>query len=305
MFGNLVSERDSFRFDNEDHIESRYANKTFWISEIIAIWGAVESHNAGKQAQRLAEEGGALSQAASYANAADVEALGALNAGAITAAAKNNASMYREIGYANAQAITDATLHNLQMSAIENDEEQRLHRREERWHAGNIRAMAGSTGVMVNSGSPMAYLNSEITKGLQERDFLATRAQYAMMGDASDGLRKSLLTVKSANMNARVTEQNAALQANVAISESIARAAAMRRQGDISAAVGVANGQAAYYGGQASAIGAIGNAAGSLQNTYLNYRNNSGTGSSWNSQFSSGNGSFGGSNWKAGYAGPR
>ena len=305
MFGNLVSERDTFRFDNEEHLESRYANKTFWISELISIWGASESIQAGKQAQRLAEEGGAMSQAASYANAADVEALGALNASAITGAAKNNASMYREIGYANAQAIADATLHNLQMSKIEHDEEQRLHRREEKWHAGNIRAMVGSSGVMVNNGSPMAYLNSEITKGLQERDFLNKRALYSMIGDVEDGLRQSLLTVKSANLNAQVTEQNAALQANVAISESIARAAAMRRQGDISAAVGVANGQAAYYGGQASAIGAIGNAAGSFQNTYLNYRNNSGSGSSWNSQFSSGNGSFSGSNWKAGYAGPR
>lgn len=305
MFGNLVSERDSFKFDNEEYIESRYANKTFWISEIISIWSASESMKAGKEAQRLAEEGGALSQGASYANAADVEALGALNASAITGAAKNNASMYREIGYANAQAITDATLHNLQMSRIENDEEQRLHRREEKWHAGNIRAMVSSSGVQVNTGSPLAYLNSEITKGLQERDFLNKRAMYSMIGDAEDGLRQSLLTVKSANLNAQVTEQNAALQAKVTISESIARAAAMRRQGDINAAVGVANGQAAYYGGQAAAIGAIGNAAGSFQNTYLNYRNNSGSGSSWNSQFSSGNGSFSGSNWKAGYAGPR
>lgn len=307
MFGNLVSERDTFRFDNEDYLESRYANKTFWIAEAIAIWGAVESRNAGKQAQRLAEEGGAMSQAASYANAADVEALGALNAGAITGAAKNNASMYREIGYANAQAIADATLHNLQMSKIEHDEEQLLHRREEKWHAGNIRAMVGSSGVMVNNGSALAYLNSEVTKGLQERDFLNKRALYTMIGDVEDGLRTSLLTVKSANLNARVTEQNAALQANVAISEAMARGAAMRRQGDISAAVGVANGQAAYYGGQAAAIGAIGNAAGSFQNTYQGWKNSSGTSSTGvvaGSFSTSSSSSSGFSNWMSNYAGP-
>ena len=306
MFGNLVSERDTFRFDNEDYLESRYANKTFWIAEAIAIWGAVESRNAGKQAQRLAEEGGAMSQSASYANAADVEALGALNAGAITGAAKNNASMYREIGYANAQAIADATLHNLQMSKIENDEEQLLHRREEKWHAGNIRAMVGGSGVMVNNGSALAYLNSEVTKGLQERDFLNKRALYSMIGDVEDGLRTSLLTVKSANLNARVTEQNAALQANVAISEAIARGAAMRRQGDISAAVGVANGQAAYYGGQAAAIGAIGNAAGSFQQTYSNWKSSSGTASSGivAGSVSQSSSSSGFSNWMSNYAGP-
>ena len=237
------------------------------------IFGAASAASGAKEAQRLAEEGGKMSQAASYANAADVESLGALNAGAITGAAKNNASMYREIGYANAQAIVDATMHNLRMAKIENDEQQRLHIRDERWHAGNIRAMAGSSGVMVNSGSPLAFLNSEITKGIQERHFMEHRDAWTMLGLTDDGLKRSLLTVKTANWNAKVTEQNAALQANVAMSEAIARAAAMRRQGDISAQVGVANAQAAYYGGQAAALGGLSNAVSGAATAYTSWKN--------------------------------
>ena len=261
------------------------------------LFGAASAASGAREAQRLAEEGGQMSQAASYANAADVESLGALNAGAITGAAKNNASMYREIGYANAQAIVDATMHNLRMATIENDEQQRLHIRDERWHAGNIRAMASSSGVMVNSGSPLAFLNSEISKGIQERDFLNKRALYAMVGMAEDGLRQSLLTVKSANLNAKVTEQNAALQANVAMSEAIARAAAMRRQGDINAQVGVANGQAAYYGGMSAALGGLSNAASSASTAYTSWRNNS-VGPTLPSPY----GSF--NSWMTNYAGP-
>ena len=275
MFGNLVSERDTFRFDNEEYIESRYANKTFWISEIISIWNASESYKAGKRAQRLAEEGGALSQSASYANAADAEALGALNASAIMGAASNNATMSRELGYENAQAITDATLHNLQMYKMQSDEQIRQHDRQMKWNAGEIRAIVSSSGVMVNGGSPQAFLESQITAGLQDRRFMMERDMYTMIGTAEDGLRQSLLTVKTANMNAQVMESNAALKAQVTIAEATAQAAAMRRQGDISAAVGVANGQAAYYGGQATAIAAIGNAAGYAGQAYSAWKSSS------------------------------
>jgi len=256
----------------------------------ISLFGASAAKSAGDQAAELAMQGGELSKGASYANAADVESLGALNAGAITGAAKNNAEMMRTIGYANAQAIADSTLHNLRVYSLQSQEQIKLHKRDERWHAGEIRAMQGSSGVMVNSGSPLAYLNAEITKGIEERQFMQTRDAYAMLGLADEGLKRSLLTVQQANYNAKVTQDNAALQARVTIAESVAQAAAMRRQGDISAQVGVANAQAARASGTASAIGAIGSAAGSLGNAY----------SSWVGS----NPTPGYNNWMSTYAGP-
>lgn len=239
----------------------------------LSIFGAVSAKSAGDEAAAMIMEGGALSKTASYANAADVESLGALNAGAITGAAKNNATMMREIGYANAQAIADATLQNLNLYKIQSDEEIRLHKRDERWHAGEIRAMMASTGVMVNSGSPMAYLQAEIKSGIQERHFMQTRDAYTMLAMADEGLKTSLLTVTEANYNAQVTEKNAALQASVTIAEATAQAAAMRRQGDISAQVGVANAQAARAGGTSAAIGMIGQAAGFAGNAYTSWKN--------------------------------
>jgi hypothetical protein len=217
-------------------------------------------------------EGGKLSKEASYANAADAEALGSLNAGAITRAASTNAAMYSEIGYANANAIAQATQHNLGMYQIQSDEEQKQHRRGEKWHAGEIRAMASGSGIAINSGSPLAYLQSEITKGVEERFYMGRRDALAMIGIGEEGLTKSLLTVKSANYNANITIQNAALKANVTIAEAMAQAAAMRRQGDISEQVGVANAQAARSQGQAAAISGISNAVSSATNAYSTWK---------------------------------
>jgi hypothetical protein len=234
--------------------------------------GAAASIAQGERAFELMKEGGELSKAASYANASDAERIGALNAGAITKAAYNNALATRDVGYSNAKAIASSSLHNLGMYQIQSDEDQRLHRLEERWHAGEIRAMMSGTGVQVNTGSPLAYLRSEITKGIQERQFMLTRDQWTMVGMGADDLKKTLLTVKTANWNAKVTEENAKLQAGVVMAAAVAEAAAMRRQGDIAAAVGVANAQAARAQGNMAAIGAISNAVGYAGDAYSSWK---------------------------------
>ena len=292
-----MEDRKAFRWDDEEFIEAKYDSKCFWIAAAVGIaaslYGASQASAAGERAEELMMEGGALSKAASYANAADAEALGARNAGAINKAAANNAQMGREIGYANANAIADATLINLKLYSLQSNEEVRLHRREEKWHAGEIRAVVSSSGFAVNSGSPLAYLQSEITKGLQERTFMQQRSAHTMIGMADEGLTSSLLTVKTANYNAKVTQDNAALQASVAIATATAEAAAMRRQGDISALVGVANAQAARAQGSAAAISAIGSAVGYGASAYQ----------SWSSSQSPASSTYG--NWSStSYAGP-
>jgi len=226
-----------------------------------SIYGAVSSKKAGDEAREAMIQGGQLSRDASYLNAADAERLGQINAAAITGAAANNAAMTLALGYENAQAIVEATVHNARMYAIQAQETIRQHIRGERWLAGDIRAALSSSGVMVNGGSPQAFLESQITAGLQERQFVFQRDALTLIGEAEDGLRRSMLTQKEAQLNANVMKANAALQAQVTIAEATAQAAAMRRQGDIAAEVGVANGQAAYYGGLSNAIGAIGSAA--------------------------------------------
>lgn len=238
------------------------------IATAISAYSAYSSAKAGEEAEARMMEGGALSKSASYANASDAERIGAINAGAINAAAANNALASREIGYANAQAIAESALHNLQMYKIQSDEEIRLHRRDERWHAGDIRAMQGSTGIQVNTGSPLAYLRSEIRKGVEERQFMQTRDAWTMLGMAKDDLKKTLLTVKTANWNAKIAQDNAALQAGVVMAEAVAQASAIRRQGDIAAAVGVANGQAARAQGNMAAIGAISQGVGYAGDAY-------------------------------------
>lgn len=224
---------------------------------ILGGLGTISSISAGNEAAAKAEEGGALSKNASYANASDRINIGQINAGAAVSAAANTAMGMREVGASSADALLEAGFHNLRMYDMQSKEELRIHRMQEKWHAGEIRARLSGTGIQVNSGSAMAYLRSEITKGLEERRFMETRDAWTMLGIAEDSLRRSLLTVKTANINAAITQENAALQAGVMMAEAMADANAMRRQGDIAAAVGVANGQAARASGYASAIGSL------------------------------------------------
>ena len=240
----------------------------FGGAQLALAW---KQYELAAEAARKAEEGGKLSAAASLANASDREKLGAINASAITSAASNTAEGMREVGYANAIAISEAALHNVKMYEIQSEEEIRLHTMGERYHAGDIRARMASTGIQVNVGSPMAYLRSEIQKGIAEREYMETRDAYAMIGIADDGIRKSLLTVKTANINANITEKNAALSAQVTMAEAAADAAAMRRQAAILEQVGAANAASARAAGFGSAAGSLMAGIKSLNNAYNNY----------------------------------
>lgn len=273
MFGNLVTERKSFRWDDESFIDAKVSNECKIIGEIVSIISASENINNANKAARLAEEGGAMSAAASNANAADRINIGQVNAAAVTGAAANTARGIREVGAGNADAVLEAAFHNLRMYDMQSKEELRIHKMQEKWHAGEIRARLSGTGIQVNTGSAMAYLRSEIKKGIDERRFMQTRDAYTMLGDAEDALRTSLLTVKTANINAAITQENAALQAGVMMAEAMADAAAMVRQGEIYAAVGVANGSAARASGYASALGNLSAAAPGLSNAYTNWKN--------------------------------
>ena len=248
---------------------------------ILALKGASDASRAAEEAEAMAMEGGALSKEASYANAADASRLGRMNASAINAAAQNNANVARSIGEANALAIQKSTLRNLQLQGLESNENLRRLEREGRWQAGEIRAMQAAGGISINSGSPLAYLNSEVSEGIRSRQFEAMKGIYTMLGMAEEGLTSSLLTIYSSQRNADVMEKNAAMQAEVTIAEADMQAAAMMRQGDIMAQVGVANASAARYQGQAATLSALGNAFSHGAQAYNAWQGATDTSSVW------------------------
>ncbi len=243
-----------------------------YVQAGIAFFGFLSSMSASKKAQALAEEGGRLSKEASYLNANDVEYLGAVNAGVINQMAAKNAAGIRDVGYANALAIAEATHQNLWLHQLQTQEELRIQERDERWHAGEIRAMTASTGIAVNGGSPVAYLKAEIAKGIQERRFMELRGNLTGLRIADDGMKKTLLTVKSANWDAKIIQDNAALKAEVTMLEALAQAASMRRQGDISEMVGVANAQAARANGMSAALGYLSKGIGYAGQAYASFQ---------------------------------
>lgn len=202
-------------------------------------------------AHRLA---GRLTKEANYANAEDVMQVAAINAAAITGAAANNAAAVLEVGEANALAHERATLNNLAHVSIQSEEDLRLHKKAERELAGEIRAMAASTGFVAELGSPQYHLNAQAVEGFRRRDYMINKQKLTLLTIASEGRDRRDITRLQANQQAEVLMANASLQAEVAMADASARAAAMERAGEIAEEAGIANASAAMWGAVGNAV---------------------------------------------------
>lgn len=236
------------------------------------IFGFLSQRKAAKQSQQSNQVNAQLQYSANYANAQDALMVGRASAGAVAAAGANNAKMAIYLGYENGSAINEATLHNQELLQIDRDRQWKTHEREEKWHAGSLRAMMGGSGVSTNVGSPMAFLQAEIKAGIEERQFNQDRNLRIAINAAEEGLTRSLLTVKEAKINAQVMRANASAQAGAIMAGATAQANAYRRQGDIALQVGNANAQAAYLNGQANAINTLGSLAGTAGKLYTDWK---------------------------------
>ena len=213
----------------------------------------------GYKSRKAYEEGGEAARDAAYANAGDLRDLAAFNAGGYREAGAVNANAIRTVGEANALAVERATDRNLFMYGITAMEDRRRHILQERTTAGTIRAMAGSSGVQSNTGSPLHYLNAQVDLGIRERRFGDLKAYWTLRNMREEGEDRAGVIRLTADQQASVTEYNANLQAEMAYAEAMRQAQAMERSGDVQAAVGAAQGAAAFAGGVSSAIGSLGN----------------------------------------------
>jgi len=208
----------------------------------------------GMKKSSALKKGGKLSHDAFDANADDVEKVAEINKRAILGAAANNAKAYRTVGEANALAVERATVANLTHIKMQGEEDIRLHRKAERELAGEIRARAASTGFVAELGSPQYFRNAQVEEGYRRRDYQIKKIVLTALTTAQAGKDRRDIFRLEADQKAKVIISNAALQAEVAMADAAARAASMRRQGDIALATGNAQASAAMWSSISSGI---------------------------------------------------
>ena len=247
----------------------------------LATWlaggSAAASIYGGYKSGQAAKEGGEAARDASYANAADLREFSGINADLLLGAAGRNAQAQMTIGEANAGAIERAVTRNLMLYGLQAGEEVRRHKYGERMSAGRIRAMVGAAGVQTNTGTPLAFLYSQVDEGIRQRKFMETKHAQTMWTMAEEGKDRAGVTRLTASENAAVIMSNAEAQAAVSVLDAERQASSMERSGDIGALTGAAQGSAAMISGFANALGSIGAAYSSFNTSPTSLANN------WNS----------------------
>mgnify|MGYP001823232025 CR=1 FL=1 len=227
----------------------------------ISLGSAALQLFGGLKAASSAKKGGQAAYEAAYANAQDILSLGLKNASALTSTASFNAGSVLRVGEANAQAIERAALRNMYLYGLQAGEERRRHIIQEKTTAGSIRAMAGASGVQTNTGTPLHYLNAQIDLGIRERRYGDLKAFWTLKNMQEEGEERAYITRLTASEQASVIEYNAAMQSEIMLAESQARAAASERQGQVALETGNAQSTSAMFG-------AIGGAFGTFANTF-------------------------------------
>ena len=153
-------------------------------------------------------------------NAQQASYFGQLNADAMMEAAGINAAMVTGIAELNAGYIERAGERNLAMYQIQSEEEKRRHIRAEKMHAGHVRAAQSGTGIQVNTGSNLRYLNDQIDEGLAQRHFMLVRHAETKKSIRMDFEDKAYVTRASAALQADAIMANGAISADMALAEA-------------------------------------------------------------------------------------
>jgi hypothetical protein len=237
----------------------------------------------GISAKNAANKGGKAARDAAYANASDIRGFGEFNSSQILQAGSINAGAIRDVGEINANYIERSTARNIGLYGMQAEEDVRRHFRAEVQTAGDIRSRAASSGIQTNTGSPLQFLNAQVSEGVRNRDYMVNKHNETLFTMAEDGKDRAFVTRYTADKNAEVVMANASANAATALASAELSASQQERSGDLAQQqAGVAS-SAAMIQGISGAIGAGINAWGSgtfLTNTN-NFQNNYVAGNSW------------------------
>lgn len=208
----------------------------------------------GYKASKAAKAGGAASQEAAFANAADIRGFGDFNSSNILSVGAVNAQAIVDVGEVNSQYIERSTERNISLYGLQADEDVERHVRAEKQVAGDIRARASGSGIQVNTGSPLQFLNAQVDEGIRQRQYMVLKHTETLYSMAEEGSDKAFVTRYTADKNAEVTMANAEANASMALANAELSATQQERSGDLAYQSGQIAGQSAMIQGVTGAI---------------------------------------------------
>jgi hypothetical protein len=203
------------------------------------------------------DKGAALAIKTGKENAVDLMDMTTKNNALQKNLAEENAMAVINIGYANAAAVELAAARTFAVRSLGT-----RYKAEQMWRArhhmmGEIRARSSSTGISVNEGSPLHFLNEQAQ--LAERDIKMTigmelLSTFGYMADQSE--RARLIKLETVQ-RAETMKRNVETANEVALNEAVARAAALRRGSQLTASGMRSQGNAAMWSGFSSGFGSL------------------------------------------------
>lgn len=188
-------------------------------------------------------------------NADDLIALTEQNRALSKYAAGYTAGAIRHIGYANSNAVEQTADRNFALMNLQTSYTNYKMEQETRQMAGDIRARVSSTGISVNEGSPLHYLNQQVAAAEFDRKFTVGVERLSALGYLADEREKARLMRMDADQRADMTVFNEAIASEIAWNEAQARAASMRRGAEMNARTLDIQANAALYSGISQAVG--------------------------------------------------
>jgi len=226
-----------------------------------AVGSALVSLYSGYKASSAAKKGGAAAREAAFANAADIRGFGDFNAQNILQVGAVNAQAIVDVGEINSQYIERSTERNIGLYGLQADEDVERHVRAEKQVAGDIRARASGSGIQVNTGSPLQFLNAQVDEGIRQREYMVLKHTETLYSMAEEGKDKAFVTRYTADKNAEVTMANAQANASMALANAELSATQQERSGELAY-------QSGQVAGQSAMIQGISGAVSSGMNTY-------------------------------------
>ena len=188
-------------------------------------------------------------------NADDLIALTEKNRALSKYAAEYTAGAIRHIGYANSNAVEQTADRNFALMGLQTTYTNYKMEQETRQMAGDIRARVASTGISVNEGSPLHYLNQQVAEAEFDRKFTVGAERLSALGYLADEKEKARLMRMDADQRADMTVFNEAIASEIAWNEAQARAASMRRGAEMNARTLDIQANAALYSGISQGLG--------------------------------------------------
>lgn len=231
------------------------------ITALSGLVSARQQRRAGRDALRASRE-----------NAERLIATTHENIGLGLEAAEFNALAVEALGEYNASAIESAAAMNAELMGIEGVEKMRQHIMDERRVGGTIRAMAASSGLSVNEGTPAHYYNFQVSEMLHSRKYLAEVTTTSILNYLEQEQTRADLVRFESGLRADTARYNAQIEAAIALNDAEMQAEAM-----------ISNGQAMNSAARIQSYSTLLNTAVGVGQIYAGYGTPSVSQSGWQS----------------------